>query len=126
WRRVVKGRGPGVLLPRGLRLATQFLTRVPVPAVDDFSTDELSRSAAWFPFVGSVLGALVAAVVFVCSHRSVSLGAVLGLIAWVWLTGALHLDGLADLSDALAAAHRDPLGGSKTKGTGVERETKVR
>jgi adenosylcobinamide-GDP ribazoletransferase len=93
---------------RGLRLATQFLTRVPVPAVDDFSVDELSRSSAWFPFVGLVIGVAVALTLWVISHHNVALGAALGLLVWVWLTGALHLDGLADLSDALAAAHRDP------------------
>lgn len=97
---------------RGLRLATQFLTRLPVPGVEDFSPRELSQSAVWFPLVGLVLGALVAAVIFTCGHRAGApvglLGAALGLLAWVWLTGALHLDGLADLSDALAAAHRDP------------------
>jgi adenosylcobinamide-GDP ribazoletransferase len=92
---------------RGLRLATQFLTRVPVPAVQDFSSEEFSRSSAWFPFVGLALGVAVSAIVFVCSHRNAAVGAVLGLVAWVWMTGALHLDGLADLSDALAAAHRD-------------------
>lgn len=93
---------------RGLRLATQFLTRLPVPAVEDFSAHELSRSAAWFPFVGFAIGAAVGLVIFICSHRSAALAAVLGLLVWVWMTGALHLDGLADLSDALAAAHRDP------------------
>jgi adenosylcobinamide-GDP ribazoletransferase len=93
---------------RALRLATQFLTRVPVPPVADFSADELSRSSAWFPFVGLAIGVVVSLVIFACSHRSFALGAALGLLAWVWLTGALHLDGLADLSDALAAAHRDP------------------
>src|SRR4051794_759815 len=45
---------------------------------------------------------------FLASYRSFALGAALGLLAWVWMTGALHLDGLADLSDALAASHRDP------------------
>lgn len=93
---------------RGLRLATQFLTRVPVPAVQDFSAEEFSRSSAWFPFVGLALGVLVSAIVLVCAHRSPLIAAVFGLVAWVWTTGALHLDGLADLSDALAAAHRDP------------------
>jgi adenosylcobinamide-GDP ribazoletransferase len=92
---------------RGLRLATQFLTRVPVPAVEDFSAEELSRSSAWFPFIGLVIGGIVSLIVLVCSQRSVAVGAALGLLAWVWMTGALHLDGLADLSDALAAAHRD-------------------
>jgi adenosylcobinamide-GDP ribazoletransferase len=92
---------------RGLRLATQFLTRVPVPAVQDFSAEELSRSSAWFPFVGLAIGVVVSLILFVCSYRSAALAAALGLLAWVWMTGALHLDGLADLSDALAAAHRD-------------------
>jgi adenosylcobinamide-GDP ribazoletransferase len=92
---------------RGLWLATQFLTRVPVPAVEDFSAEELSRSSAWFPFVGLVIGVVVGLILFVCSHRNTALGAAVGLVAWVCMTGALHLDGLADLTDALAAAHRD-------------------
>jgi adenosylcobinamide-GDP ribazoletransferase len=92
---------------RGLRLATQFLTRVPVPAVEEFSAEEFSRSSAWFPFVGLSLGVAVSLIVFLGSHRSAAVGAALGLLAWVWMTGALHLDGLADLSDALAASHRD-------------------
>jgi adenosylcobinamide-GDP ribazoletransferase len=93
---------------RGLRLATQFLTRLPVPAVEDFSAEEFSRSSAWFPFVGLAIGVVVSLILLVCSHRSTALAAAIGLLAWVWMTGALHLDGLADLSDALAAAHRDP------------------
>jgi adenosylcobinamide-GDP ribazoletransferase len=92
---------------RGLRLATQFLTRLPVPAVEDFSAEEFSRSSAWFPFVGLVIGVVVGLILLVCSYRSASVAAAVGLLAWVWMTGALHLDGLADLSDALAAAHRD-------------------
>ena len=93
---------------RGLRLAVQFLTRVPVPGVTDFSPLDLARSAAWFPFVGLAVGAAVALLVFALHHRSAPLAAIVGVIAWVWLTGALHLDGLADLADALGASHRDP------------------
>jgi adenosylcobinamide-GDP ribazoletransferase len=93
---------------RGLRLAMQFLTRIPVPGVRDFSPVDLARSAAWFPFVGLVVGVIVALVTFAIAHRSPPLAAILGVLAWVWLTGALHLDGLADLADALGASHRDP------------------
>jgi adenosylcobinamide-GDP ribazoletransferase len=93
---------------RGLRLAAQFLTRMPVPAVHDFSPQDLSHSAVWFPLVGACLGALLALLVAVCGHTSPALAGILGVVAWTWLTGALHLDGLADLTDALAAAHRDP------------------
>jgi adenosylcobinamide-GDP ribazoletransferase len=101
-------RSGGTLSMRGLRLAMQFLTRIPVPGVADFSPVDLSRSAAWFPVVGLVVGALVALVTFALGHRSHALAAVVGVVAWVWLTGAMHLDGLADLADALGASHRDP------------------
>ncbi len=93
---------------RGLRLATQFLTRLPVPGVPDFSPTDLARSAAWFPFVGIALGVIVELVAFAVGHRSAALAGVAGVLAWVWLTGAIHLDGLADLADALGASHRDP------------------
>jgi adenosylcobinamide-GDP ribazoletransferase len=93
---------------RGLRLAVQFLTRLPVPGVADFSPLDLARSAAWFPFVGLVVGGLVALVTFALDFRSAFVAGSVGVLAWVWLTGALHLDGLADLSDALGASHRDP------------------
>jgi adenosylcobinamide-GDP ribazoletransferase len=92
---------------RGLRLAIQFLTRVPVPAVENFSAEELSRSSAWFPLVGLAIGVVVSVIMFACAQRSAAAAAALGLLVWVWMTGALHLDGLADLSDALAASHRD-------------------
>jgi adenosylcobinamide-GDP ribazoletransferase len=93
---------------RGLRLAAQFLTRLPVPGVTDFSSLDLARSATWFPFIGLLLGIIVALVTFALGHRSAALAGVVGVLSWVWLTGAMHLDGLADLADALGASHRDP------------------
>ena len=69
---------------------------------------DLARSAAWFPFVGLVLGTIVGLVTFALEHRNPVLAGIVGVVAWVWLTGALHLDGLADLADALGASHRDP------------------
>jgi adenosylcobinamide-GDP ribazoletransferase len=93
---------------RGLRLATQFLTRLPVPGVNDFSAADLSRSAVWFPLVGAVAGALVAVTIALTSRYGAFLSATLALLVWVGVTGALHLDGLGDLADAVGASHRDP------------------
>lgn len=92
---------------RGFLLALQFLTRLPAPAVPDFRAEDLQRSAVWFPAVGLVLGGLLAGVWWSAGHLDPWLAALLTLIAWVWATGALHLDGLSDLFDALGAAHRD-------------------
>jgi adenosylcobinamide-GDP ribazoletransferase len=93
---------------RTLWIATQFLTRLPTPPIREFSARELSLSALWFPLIGAVVGAILMVLVLALRELSVPLAAALGVIAWVVLTGALHLDGLADLTDALAASHRDP------------------
>jgi len=93
---------------RGLILATQFLTRLPTPQIADFRPEDLSRSAIWFPFVGLLVGAGVLAATWLGTQLDPWLGALLGLLVWAWITGGLHLDGLADLADGLGAAHREP------------------
>lgn len=93
---------------RGLILAIQFLTRLPVPALADFQPEEQLRAVAWFPLVGVLVGLAVAAAVWLGCLLDPWLGALLGLAAWVGVTGALHLDGLADLADALGASHGNP------------------
>lgn len=92
---------------RGLILAIQFLTRLPTPQVGEFHADDLARAAIWFPFAGLLVGVAVAAALMLGARVDPWLGALLGLLAWVWVTGALHLDGLCDLADALGAAHGD-------------------
>ena len=93
---------------RSLILAVQFLTRLPTPQVNGYSKEELSATAPWFPLVGVVVGAFIACLIIIGTTFDSWLGAMAGVIAWTWVTGALHLDGLADLTDALGAAHRDP------------------
>jgi adenosylcobinamide-GDP ribazoletransferase len=88
--------------------ALQFLTRLPAPRFAEFNPEDLSRSAIWFPLVGILIGGIVAAAVWAGAHGSPWIGALAGLVVWVWGTGGLHIDGLADVSDALAAAHRAP------------------
>ncbi len=94
---------------RQLILAVQFLTRIPTPQVADFDPRELSRSALYFPLVGFMIGAaVVLASVLGAGVITPNIGALFGLITWVWITGGLHLDGLGDMADALGAAHRQP------------------
>jgi adenosylcobinamide-GDP ribazoletransferase len=95
-------------MTRGLIIAMQFLTRVPMPALAQLLPEEFAASARWFPLVGVLIGASVMAAMLLGALIDPWLGALLGLIVWIGITGALHLDGLADFSDALGAAHRDP------------------
>ncbi len=92
---------------RGLILAIQFLTRLPTPQLHELDPERMPRSAPWFPLVGLLIGALLAAALWLGGRVDPWLGALLALLMWVWVTGALHLDGLADMSDALGAAHRN-------------------
>lgn len=88
----------------GLRSALTFLTVLPVPA--PYGDRMMPPSAIrWFPVVGLLLGlalSLAAAVLFAVAPPLVA--GVLLLVIWVGVTGALHLDGLADCADATLAA----------------------
>ncbi len=92
---------------RGLIVAVQFLTRLPTPQLKDYTDDDFGRAAVWFPFVGLIVGAAVAAPVVALDDTPLLAGLV-GTVVWVWITGALHVDGLADVADAFGASHRDP------------------
>jgi len=92
---------------RGLILAVQFLTRLPTPQIDDFRQEELSRSAIWFPLVGLLIGLLLVIAVWLGASAGPWVAALLVVLVWTGVTGALHLDGAADLADALGASHRD-------------------
>jgi len=88
-------------MPRPLAVAFAFLTRLPVARgpVDELS---LGRSVAWFPLVGAALGAIqLVAAHLLDGALSSSLLAIALVALHAALTGGLHLDGIADLFDAL-------------------------
>lgn len=84
-------------MPNGLRTATGFLTRVPIDVPDP----DMAKAAPWFPVVGLVIG-LTQGALLVGLHRILppTPTAVLAVAAVALLTGAFHLDGLADVADA--------------------------
>lgn len=92
---------------RPLLIALQFLTILPVriDAVPD--TEATGRSLLYYPLVGLLIGVLLAAVTWMLGDVPPLLGAAVLLAAWVAVTGALHLDGLADSADAWVGGHGD-------------------
>ncbi len=92
---------------RAFLLALQFLTRLPVPGARSYDERLLGHSVLFYPWVGLIIGALLAALAILLAQAPVNLAAALILVAWVLLTGALHLDGLADSADAWVGGHGD-------------------
>ena len=80
--------------------AIAFLTRIPVGRVASFESSDVSRSAAWFPLIGLLLGAIYGgAGVLLRPYLPLGVIALLLVAIDALLTGALHLDGLADTAD---------------------------
>lgn len=91
---------------RWLIVALGFLTRLPVPRIAA-GADDFAAAIRLYPLVGLAIGAIVTAAGMAGARFDPWIGALAALIAWVWVTGALHLDGLGDLADGLGAAHGD-------------------
>lgn len=81
-------------------VALQFLTRLPVAVASAPAAQLQGRSLPWYPLVGLLLGLLLLLAQWWLQGESALLVAAVMLALWVGLTGALHLDGLADSADA--------------------------
>ena len=91
---------------RRLIVAIQFLTRLPTPRIAS-DAEDFAASIRWFPAVGALIGGFVAGAAWLGQHIDAWTGALAALVAWVAVTGALHLDGLGDVADGAGAAHGD-------------------
>ncbi|HTI67346.1 MAG TPA: adenosylcobinamide-GDP ribazoletransferase [Caulobacteraceae bacterium] len=93
--------------------ALQFLTRIPMPALDRFEPGWTTRAVRYFPLVGQLVGGLSALVLVGAAYVwNGWVAALLATAASVLVTGALHEDGLADTADGL--------GGGATPGRRLE------
>ena len=82
-----------------------FLTRLPAPGGLHHSEGRLARAARYFPLVGVLIG-LIAGAVFAIADMALpsTIAAGLALTAGLFVTGALHEDGLADTCDGIGGA----------------------
>lgn len=89
---------------RLLLIAFQFLTIIPLPFTVRCEKEDLGRSSAFFPLTGLAIGGLLAGANWLISPwLAPPLCAALLITLLTLITGALHMDGLADVCDGLAA-----------------------
>lgn len=86
-----------------LHLAFTFLTRLPLPQVKEYGAADFGAAFAFFPVVGAAIGGIAAAAAcgLVAAGADPRIAAFAALLLITLLTGALHLDGLADSADGL-------------------------
>jgi adenosylcobinamide-GDP ribazoletransferase len=94
---------------QNLLQAIAFLTRIPVGRL---LTDNIRLEPAalpWYPCVGLLLAAMLYGFANLLPNQTPDfVGGALLLLVFTWLTGALHLDGVADSMDAFMGAHANP------------------
>ena len=104
-----------MLAIRHFLIAVQFFTRIPITGRlaewVGFSPAMLQASAAHFPAIGYLVGAITVAC-FYCFNwalgnqaQSTWIAAIFSTILSVMVTGAFHEDGLADTADALGGSY---------------------
>jgi adenosylcobinamide-GDP ribazoletransferase len=81
-------------------IALQFLSSLPVTLAGMPAPQAMGRSLLCYPLVGLLFGGLLWLLHLALGATPPMLQAALLLSAWVLLSGALHLDGLADSADA--------------------------
>ena len=83
-----------------LLTAVLFFTRIPCPKWVDHSADILNKSSRYFSLVGIVVGAIAAFIFYGTSFIfPENIAILLSMISSIWVTGAFHEDGFADVCD---------------------------
>nr|WP_246238283.1 adenosylcobinamide-GDP ribazoletransferase [Alkalicoccus luteus] len=80
----------------------QFLTRVPVPVQADWNEASARWALRFYPLIGLLIG-LPAAALASQNVTSSAVTAALILTYFIWISGALHLDGWMDTFDAVGS-----------------------
>lgn len=81
-------------------LVLSFFTRLPVPYIE-YTQEKYKKGIKYLPLVGFIIGFILFLFTFLDGfiHRPV-----LSLIIWIiyiWITGALHIDGFSDTIDGI-------------------------
>jgi adenosylcobinamide-GDP ribazoletransferase len=88
-------------------LMLQFFTRIPINKELDIKENDFAKGIIFFPIVGLIIGGFnVLVYLLFKSFSSGILPLIMVTLANVLITGALHIDGLADTCDGIFSARK--------------------
>jgi adenosylcobinamide-GDP ribazoletransferase len=80
--------------------ALMFYTRIPCPKWVTHDPDDLNKATRYFPLMGWIVGGASAAVFYGAEYLfNTPVAVITSMIAGVFITGAFHEDGFADVCD---------------------------
>lgn len=88
-------------------LMLQFLTRIPINRTIDIKDGDFAKGVVYFPIIGLIIGIANSLIYYISSlFLEPFISVICVLLANTLITGALHLDGLADTCDGLFSARK--------------------
>ncbi len=87
-------------------LMLAFFTRIPVRVSGEIDAAQYQKGIKYLPVIGILIGVPMGCVVLLAPWIGSLTAAFLAVAVYLLLSGALHVDGLADTADGFAA-HRD-------------------
>ena len=83
-----------------------FFTRIPVRVSGEIDAAQYQKGIKYLPVIGVLIGVPMGSVLLLAPMIGTFVAALLAVAVYLLLSGALHVDGMADTADGFAA-HRD-------------------